>query len=1707
MKAQLLIILLLVLCACVPQSPKSSRSIASKSSTSSTPATPTGDSSLYWYTTSNRGNSLLIDQNIQSSVFLRGTQITNYLSISGNTSKLYCVVVSFEISGAKKQLRARAVPITTTEILTGIQRRSLRVDFQLSNENSNSCSGIVSTYSTVGNIAYVPTDLSSTINGIYTSQKVSVYTSSSGIISDSSLIASTSLDFSNMYLRINPLSNSTDPDACTHSSCQSKGFDCCIDGQCAIDATEKSGASSLSSYAQAKADVATNPYRFIYWPEIYYVCPNKPHPTPTPTATPNSQATADALLQMLIKEYNCLIGSKANTPDYSQCTPTADEAGLKAVKKDVWNRCGCTADPDGIAPNDAATLCPDYGLKLIKDLAGTTVRVECDIPVNTQPTPFQNLNLRVPSRTAPHRFFTASDGTAVDDITTLTSLATETFPEGTIFSYQDDLNKTNPQNGSYNFNSLTGQFSVKLTGALPAKMINVEYDQTYVISANSGYFTPCPQCAKDSWFSSFTSAPSSQYGIGLQSSGYTTTRNAYSYNSTLGNYEDTIFGRACWVPPSMIPFSHQKDGNIQTQRLNRLTTQAAYYINGYKRDWYGFNYGALIGSFDGVRWFAVGNGRKVTSTSTKLFLALNTPFADLTANNDLIVSITTSSSNDSSSPYDYDPDVSISDSRQNQAGSCQAWHQCSTDTDCVTKLGWEYTCADISTFKTNWPTFDSAGKEKSDSQTYTFNNILQSMMNGSTGKRCVYRGAGAPCKANFTTLTTTEQKKFFTCAPNFYCANVSADAFNKEIVRTPNLIGNYLYGQDADVLGRPLNYVSARDRLTDAIQSNIKNNAALYVSTDVEQGDFGMCRPGKKIGGSGTGYFSPLSQHQGRDSALRTDYISQISGCDSSKTGVDRVVSCPLFGADGNLTPTDSSGYYQLNTTTGFTTTSDVLAGLRMQNTCGNEQRYTTDGINLSSPFAAIELKPLSSLPQLLSPGVAKDACLRRPGAVCHDDLDCSPNKFHAEQSEYFPTSYFGKTDAEKNYWRESLICGQASETPYPGSDNYSTYDVTKNRCCRATGKDFTMYTQSNSKILTPSSSDDDISNLTTSRLPQDNPSSTGRYSRYSVTNVEDRGNGAASAPYAQAPKIALNTTPKEYQWKTIADTGARTCCGGSWMRKFSDGTHDWSNNTRLNVNFENFACLNFPSELYNISNLSNTFVTSKNYYKDYDKLCLAPDIGACAQKRIKESTAFELTYPVDSDSASGSLAVMDTSQEPSKGPTALNYSPDSPYLPVGFYPPASVSGTTLNSQTAVSYLRDPINYFGTAFILPSYIASNTTSLANISNLEILYYGKNHTNPTAITAAFTGVCPAATTNPFSPLEAVFPSETWCIGTDTSGQTVVYVKGDKDVWGGFDTTSTEAGYFHAGIRITFYKMNSALYRWRNTSTGLPEFKTSRVGLTDANALYYLTKLGRLELSGIPQIFYEPLYCNSDRSKMVDGIFNSVATRDGFTGISFNYNSSVNGRTLGQIYDSTISGTATDASTQDSKGGASTPRIAFMDKLATGKIFSDSEFTCCLPLGSKTSAGSNCCSNYAAAATGSTSIMKCALPPRTDLNVYFNRFVSGEGIGLAQPLGGLVDDDFIPETGEPKLRQTTYDKISALGVEYCGTKTVRQGGAFGFFYAEPNQGYYTHAATDSDRFFSIVDSTNDYDPGSSSSTNDNGYVPFNEGYRWNHHIYCQ
>ena len=122
----------------------------------------------------------------------------------------------------------------------------------------------------------------------------------------------------------------------------------------------------------------------------------------------------------------------------------------------------------------------------------------------------------------------------------------------------------------------------------------------------------------------------------------------------------------------------------------------------------------------------------------------------------------------------------------------------------------------------------------------------------------------------------------------------------------------------------------------------------------------------------------------------------------------------------------------------------------------------------------------------------------------------------------------------------------------------------------------------------------------------------------------------------------------------------------------------------------------------------------------------------------------------------------------------------------------------------------------------------------------------------------------------------------------------------------------------------------------------------------------------------------------------------------------------------------------------------------------------------------------------------------------MHLYFNRFVSNDGRTLDDPDGGLKETDFIPETGEPRLTQEVYDKLTALGELHCENQKVRRGATFGHFNAEPNPGYYIHynTAEADHRFYSIIDDIFDSDP-----DNQSGFNEFQKGLRWSHHIYCE
>ncbi len=1783
----LLILSLLVTSACVDQKAGGKRKTSSAAVTntdSEDDGTSIDDTTaatdISWFNGSYITGTMTLNEDFETVVYLRGLSIHNFLSTDNNANVTYCLVASYPTL-AGKTLRLKATPIIITNFTSNTKERLLRVDVPSKTDNQAACSGSVSIVDAGEFVtgvdatgSYSLADICPSCSGKVTSTNISLYRRNETTLGTQDRIPSSTLAISVLSLRVDTKSNTTDPTtSCTDTECRARGYDCCLSGQCVNDGEEKPNASSESSYLQAVNDVLGNPSNYINYPEVYFVCGNNPNPgaTPTPTATPDPIEVGQNEFTQLKLEYFCMLSGEKDPAEYDlgscstksllteadcvasgkvwtpyckvgSCSVANNQSKVDceadsgtwtflygdgttangtadayvAIRNDVWSRCGCAADPAPTDPEDPR--CPDYGLKATSfDNNGVPTEIVCKIPVpEVEPTPIQNLNLSLPARTMPHRYF-ATDGSeyeseeAIQEENALLKLInSELKQEGTEFSYLDSSGKTDPQNIANNMNAILGQVSANLSQARPAKVFNVEFDQTYIIAATNGYYTPCPQCGNDSWFESFKAFPQSRNGTGLTAVGYTTDRAAYGYNTTNGNYEDNIFGRACFLPPTMIPFSHQPLGTtVQAQRLARLEAQSALFMNGYQRDWFGFNKGALIGSFDGSTWFAIGTGRRVRATSTKLYLAINAPFADLAENTDITVAITTDNGNNTAADFDYDPNLKPNDVRQNTGATCQYYHQCNVDSDCVTKLGWEYVCADVTKMKTTWPKYNMFAQEQlaTERTGISIIDILQSAIPSGSAKRCVYRGAGSVCKQSFSTdLVDSNARKLVTCAPNFYCADIDSNSFNNEIIRSPAELETVLYGKEADVLGRPRTYVGASNLISSTAKSNINHNAS-QMANDIT--DWGLCRPGKAIN---TSVFA--LQHQSADSQNRTDYISQVGSCDHNATGNTRTQACPAFENEADAASGVAVGDY-------ITTEGTGLAMRRKQNMCGAESR---DASGLS-PFADVEAGTLASLLNIIQPTLVRNACLRRAGSICHTNLDCGPNRMHAEQSFFYGLDYFGGTQAEKSYWEEELVCGQAQPKPFLTAEDFWDYDQGLNRCCRETGKDFTMYTQGNSTLI-PDLGTDNLS-LNTARLPSSGPSVAGRYSRYSVVDLVT--NSASTVPVNEKPAVTSGQAPQDFQWKTLNDTGNLTCCGG-WVRKFADGTTNWAVRNRLNIDVSQFSCLNYISEVHNTA---PDFADANTYGAEADRLCLAPADGGCVQIHPFSAAAidadvpayelngfevdsFDITYPVVNDDIDWWVVNTSPLEDPANGTLLQAKDLYAPYQPIPYQNLTPPSG----SVGPLNFMASPVTDYAASFYLPAYISASLNSVYGtgfmnlsqaIKEVKIVYFAEGGEVVTIRTATpdidggQLGACPGSSGGT-TPVGWGYPGdpdlggnaladEHWCLAPDNSNpalaRTIFHIMSQPDL----DGSGDPGQWAYAGVAIKFRPPGSKFFRrLNNAGTGSVAIGVDEVGLKPGNALYYLTKLARLELLGVPQMFYEPLYCNSNQSKLVPGIFDdNLSTRSSFEGSASTYQyGSVNGRDLTQIYNST-------PSTDESNPSAF---VGMQDTVQLPQVFSGHEFRCCLELGSKTTSASQCCSSFAVNDEESGGLA-CALPSGTNLNVYFNKFISSEGVGETQPGGGLLDTDFVPETGEPKLTSEVNAKIQALGQAYCASKTVRKGSAFGYFNAEPNNGYFQQV-NDADQglYYSIIDSTADSDP-----DNDTGTVRFLEGYRWDHQFYCQ
>ncbi|MFP5385750.1 MAG: hypothetical protein ACLGHN_06695 [Bacteriovoracia bacterium] len=1709
MDVRYLILSLFFLVSCMPSATVSKGNLASTGTTGGTTSGGTNGetSSLTWNYLGSLSTNITINVSNLNTAYVVGTPVESYLSETTNFSGAnYCLVGSYTVGGISYELRSRIVPISYYDFKQRRTVKNFRVDFQDVTNSSTFCNQTTRVQNSSGDYVtdtsappaalrfYNPALICPLCTTMLTASRVRIFKLQS-LTNTLDEVPKTLINSNLLSMQVDPNNAASGGSSCTNSECTARGFDCCLDNQCVNDGATKPSASTLypTLLQTAEQEKLQNPLAYLNYPQLYYICGTTVPPATT-GGTSGGGSTGgvisyDPAFLQLKKDYYCIEHLKSQatvTPFHDEiltktytaavdCLTAASDSSqtfyYQNVMKRLYETCGCSKT----TLSDMVTSCPKYDYTVVlRDTNNEPTRIDCYTPPATTPTVPAQQSVTVPSRSAPHRFFD------VNGVERSPSDGVE--QEGDLFEYLDE-GKLLPVQQPFSMNSVLGQMTVTLDKALPAKAVNVELDQVYFITTTSGYYTPCPSCAKDSWISSFTAFPSSSAGVGLQAVGHTTQRDAFSTNTSSGNYEDTIFGRACWLPPTMIPFSHSLKTTTQEQRLNRLKTQAALFVNGYQRDWFGFNKGALIGSFDGVTWFAIGKGRIVRSTSKKLFLAINAAFADVANPTMHAVNVHAYDGITQAAQVDYDPQYHQYHPYQNEAGNCQKYHMCSTDTDCVTKLGWEYACADVKDIKTNWPEFDADAKEKAaTSQVLTLDQILfQKRFPSSSTKRCVYRGAGAVCHTNAGSLPATDlnKKKILTCAPNFFCASTGSSSHNNKIARYAAALEelpvsrNHFFGKDANILGRPHDYI-ASGTLTSEIRNTLKDSLIQYEST--MSAYTGLCQPGKNLPTTAnqTTLWNPFTQHQGGDPSKRTDFISQIGGCNSTLFSVNRHSSCPVIGTDGNFeifaNGTISAGYPQRASNQNACGLESLLSTASLSSTADTLQSY--------SPFRMIEAKPLNSQ-IILDPTLVRDACLRRAGAVCHTDLDCTPNKKHGEQVDFFGTNYFGNA-AEKSYWSEYLVCGQTDPKPFPSdSDEFKNYDMSKNRCCREVGNDITTYTADIPTATQEGSYDTNTVGLKMSVAPGIAPNDPKRYSR--LATVEELGTISTKpvlsayqerdgSGYIQTnPAFTLGTNlMSSHQWKTLGEANSESCCGGGWIRKFSDGTTDWTRRDRVVLDVTNFRCINSRNPiLTNPSDILVTPTVGEQYGslseiltllgQDYGDYCKdgTNTNGACAQYSVADSK-----YDITPQNDLIDTTVVINTIKPDFNPLT---NPDFYFKPR--------SGDS-NSEVIVDYNN---NNSGArrhiAVKLPSYASRE---FDDAYDDPLLLDGDPMPAPFNIRMVLdngiTGhsCTKLSTFNPTDPTDSVG-------ATGSASCHFVYDRATRVLKVGASNEAASSTFNNKKVGVEF--------------TVRPAGYNAVVRSKPGSSGWYLRRLGRLELSGIPQIAHEALTCNDNRARIVPGIFKTgINTVTDFSATNFSF-----------LFDYLVNNPANPSGPKMNYSGTFTNRYG----LQIEPVFSENDFKCCTPLGKTVSDANKCCSGFAVEDGGASTVKTCALPPGTNLTVYFNRFVSNEGRGTDQPGGGLLDADFDERTGEPLIETSVNDKIKALGRAYCSSGDVRQGGAFGSYEPEP-QGLDTDLTS---RIYNIVDSSNDIGEFSNAGqTVSVGYNAFSEGFRWNHHLYC-
>lgn len=825
------------------------------------------------------------------------------------------------------------------------------------------------------------------------------------------------------------------------------------------------------------------------------------------------------------------------------------------VKSNVATLLKIRSDQQSIV--NSMCLCSSTGncnLKPIYDAQNKLSNFECSHPSAIANEPPANQTAYVSNKNVPHRYFDIN-GLLYDG-----DYSKALDQEGTPFSYKNsDLLKpsnvapvptpSTPLSGPMleeytytGFNEIYGSFSkTVVSSAKPAKTVSVKKDKVYDLYANSGIFSTCLTCGSDYYSALQKIFPQSftARGGGYSPDNYTAKREG---NTGLYRGDDLLYGRACFVPATMLPWTHATSTSVKQQRLNRLAAQHFLFANGYNRDWYGFDYGSLIGSFDGVTWFSIGNARRIKATSNRLYLAINAYFGDLSIDSNFNVTISETTSYSTAIP---DHDL------ESDGAECQKSHVCSNDNDCIRQLGYDYTCQSVAGLSTKWPVSDSNGVEIIGETTKT----ILSLVGGSNGqpKRCVYRGRGTPCHPNLYSLSSTfngsASAGLLACSPNNMCqplVGANSNRFNDRVSRFANSptaqntanaasTPSDLIGLGARILGRPFDYYGNK-----IIKTTSQTSLTL-------NGVTAICIPGKNINSS-----VKMFDLNSLAPSNRTDTSDEILGIGTtinSTQSLKYLNACPVTNASG-------VNMHYLDETLGST---NVTIPAVTQNLSVNLLDIT--------PITAQGIFSSSNNNQVTSIGYQRNACLRAAGASCFSDMDCAPSSVIADKVRAASVSGL-LNSAEEAFWEEDLVCGNPDFKFVNTGVLSSTFDPKKNACCREFGKDFTVYTETNSSthrwcLDTTPGGVNSVPLIAGLNAPIN---STSRYSRiHSVydkftCNLNDTTKSFALSMDANG-NFQNAFKQIQSQYKTLDALNQKTCCTQHWVRNFDStngGGHRW---------------------------------------------------------------------------------------------------------------------------------------------------------------------------------------------------------------------------------------------------------------------------------------------------------------------------------------------------------------------------------------------------------------------------------------------------------------------------------------------------------------------------------------------------------------------